>query len=224
MIRGAGFVAGFVRAVVLPPVLLWYALSLGQSVPASGGRTASAEAEPDAALGQARSLVEQGKLAEAERAVRQYLNAHANSADGHYLLGSIYFQEVHEEARGKASLPGVAENSADFNAGLADPKFADPKFKEAKEAKAKSSLAEYTEGAKYRVPSAVELKVVAFDYILLGDYPDADKWLTRALQSAPADAEVWYYLGRTKYNENRFEEAIDAFQRCILRIFARNIT
>ncbi len=211
MIRGAGFV----RAVVLLPVLLWCALSLGQSVPASAGKSANTEAGQDAALGHARSLIEQGKLAEAERAVRQYLNAHANSADGHYLLGSIYFQEVHGEARGKASPPGVAENSADFNAELAEQKFADPKFKEAKEAKAKSSLAEYTEGAKYRIPSAVELKVVAFDYILLGDYPDADKWLTRALQLAPADGEVWYYLGRTKYNENRFEEAIDAFRRCL---------
>lgn len=215
MIRGAGFVAGFVRAVVLPPVLLWCALSLGQSVPASAGNSANAEAGHEAALAQAGVLVEQGKLAEAERVVQKYLTTHASSADGHYLLGSIYFQEVHEEVRGKASPPGVAENSADFNAGLADPKSADPKFKEAKEAKAKSSLAEYTEGAKYRVPGAVELKVVAFDYILLGDYPDADKWLTRALQSAPADGEVWYYLGRTKYNENRFEEAVDAFERCL---------
>src|ERR1022692_2691639 len=84
-----------------------------------------------------------------------------------------------------------------------------------KQAKAKASLAEYTEGAKYRVPSAFELNVVAFDYILLGDYADADKWLTRALQSTPEDTEGWYYLGRTKYNENRFEEAIKAFQRCL---------
>jgi tetratricopeptide (TPR) repeat protein len=35
------------------------------------------------------------------------------------------------------------------------------------------------------------------------------------LQSTPEDTEGWYYLGRTKYNENRFEEAIKAFQRCL---------
>jgi tetratricopeptide (TPR) repeat protein len=29
---------------------------------------------------------------------------------------------------------------------------------------------------------------------------------------APNDSEGWYYLGRTKYNENRFAEAISAFQ------------
>ena len=218
MIRGAGFVG----AVVLLLVPLCCAHSLGQSVPASVEKSANPDAGQDAALGQARMLVEQGKLAEAEGVVQKYLTAHADSADGHYLLGSIYFQQVHEEVRGKSSLSRVADNSADFNAGLADPKFADPKFKEAKEAKAKASLAEYTEGAKYRVPGAFELKVVALDYILLGDYPDADKWLTRALQTAPADAEVWYDLGRTKYNENRFEEAIDAFQRC-LKLDAANL-
>ena len=30
----------------------------------------------------------------------------------------------------------------------------------------------------------------------------------------PNDSEGWYYLGRTKYNENRFAEAIGAFQQC----------
>jgi tetratricopeptide (TPR) repeat protein len=193
MVRIAGF-----GAVV---ALLWCALCFGQSGP-SDRKSGHSAPEQDAALGEARSLVQQGKLAEAERAVQQYLTTHANSADGHYLLGSIYFQEVHE----KASAPGQAELEYS-NSGVVDSKF--------KDAKAKASLAEYTEGAKYRVPSAVELKVVAFDYILLGDYPDADKWLTRALQSVPEDAEGWYYLGRTKYNENRFEEAIDSFQRCL---------
>jgi cytochrome c-type biogenesis protein CcmH/NrfG len=43
-------------------------------------------------------------------------------------------------------------------------------------------------------------------------YPDADKWLTKMLEWAPNDSEGWYYLGRTKYNENRFAEAIRAFQ------------
>lgn len=215
MIRGVGFMP----AVVLL-VLLWSAVSFGQSVAGSVGKSGLSEAEQDVALGHARSLVAQGKLTEAERVVQQYLAAHARSADGHYLLGSIYFQEVHEEALQKAPPHGQTENAEHFNsrlddAGVADPKFADPKFKETKEAKAKASLAEYTEGAKYRVPGAADLKVVALDYILLGDYPDADKWLTRALQSTPADLESWYYLGRTKYNENRFEEAIDAFQRCL---------
>jgi tetratricopeptide (TPR) repeat protein len=85
-----------------------------------------------------------------------------------------------------------------------------------KEVKAKESLAEYTEGAKYRVPGHFELKIVGIDYVLLGDYVDADKWLTRSLQDAPNDTEGWYYLGRIKYNENRLEDAVGAFQRCLL--------
>jgi tetratricopeptide (TPR) repeat protein len=91
-----------------------------------------------------------------------------------------------------------------------------------KEVKAKESLAEYTEGAKYRTPAAVDLKVVALNYVLLGDYVDADKWLTRSLELTPSDSEGWYYLGRAKYNENRFEEAVNAFDQC-LKLDRKNV-
>jgi tetratricopeptide (TPR) repeat protein len=83
------------------------------------------------------------------------------------------------------------------------------------EGKAKESLAEYTHAAQLRPPTANDLKVVAVDYVLLGDLVDADRWLTKALSWNPSDADGWYYLGRTKYNENRFAEAIDAFQSCL---------
>ncbi len=84
-----------------------------------------------------------------------------------------------------------------------------------KEKKAKESLAEYTEGAKYRTPGPAELKIVSFDYVLLSDYADADKWLTHAVKEAPSDSEAWYFLGRARYNENRFADAITAFQQCL---------
>ena len=83
------------------------------------------------------------------------------------------------------------------------------------EGKATESLAEYTRAAQLRPPTANDLKIVAVDYVLLGDFVDADRWLTKALGWNPSDADGWYYLGRTKYNENRFSEAIDAFQRCL---------
>ena len=83
------------------------------------------------------------------------------------------------------------------------------------EKKAAESLAEFTAGAKYRTPTVDDLKVVASDYVVLGDYTDADKWFTKAVEWAPNDAQAWYYLGRTKYNENRFEEAVSAFKRCL---------
>lgn len=90
-----------------------------------------------------------------------------------------------------------------------------------KEQKAEASLAEYTEGAKYQDPGPSDLKIVALDYVLLGDYPDADRWLTRSVEANPKDSESWYYLGRTKYNENRFQEAIHAFEEC-LQLDAKN--
>ena len=91
-----------------------------------------------------------------------------------------------------------------------------------RQGRATESLAEYTEGAKYHDPDAKDLKVVALDYVLLNDYPNAEKWLTKSIAWDPSDAEAWYYLGRTKYAENRFEEAIAAFEHC-LRLENRNV-
>jgi len=134
-----------------------------------------AHSSPETPLQEARSLLEQGRLPEAERIMRQYLEVHKSSADGHYLLGYILF----------------------------------------KQESAKESLAEYTEAAKYRRPTAADLEVVASDYVILKDYPDADRWFSKAVEWNPNDALGWYYLGRTKYNENRFEEAIAAFEQCL---------
>ena len=84
------------------------------------------------------------------------------------------------------------------------------------------SLAEYTLAAHFRRPAANDLAVVAMDYILLSDYRDADTWLTKATTWSPETALYWYYLGRTKYNENRFQEAIDAFKRCFV-LYPRDV-
>ena len=134
-----------------------------------------AHSAPETPMQEARSVLEQGRLPEAEKIMRDYLTVHKSSADAHFLLGYILFKE---------------EN-------------------------AKASLAEYTEGAKYRKPTAAELEVVASDYVLLKDYPDADKWFSMAVKWNPTDTLGWYYLGRTKYNENRFDEAIAAFEQCL---------
>lgn len=141
-----------------------------------------AHSSPDTPLAEARSLLESGKLPEAEQVTRRYLEIHKSSADGHYLLGYILFKKK------------------------------DPK----------SSLAEYTEAARYRKPSAADLEAVAGNYVLLKDYPDADKWFTRAVEWNPKDSLGWYYLGRTKYSENRFAEAVGAFEQC-LKLDPRNV-
>jgi len=160
--------------------------------------------ELDPVLAEAKSLLDKGMVSEAERAVRQYLDKHKDSADSHFLLGYILFREIQESAGVKSGAGAIYSE-----------KVADRSETGMRETKAKASLAEYTEGAKYRDPSALDLKIVALDYVLLSDYLDADKWLTRSLEWNPKDSEGWYYLGRTKYNENRFTEAVNAFEQCL---------
>lgn len=159
---------------------------------------------------EARAELEKGMASDSEHLVRQYLEGHANAAQAHFLLGYILFREIQEEAKHHAQ----AADAKTVELGASQLSF--------KEEKAKASLAEFTAGAKYSKPSAFDLKIVALDYVLLGDYMDADKWLTRALQRNPQDSEDWYSLGRIKYNENRFAEAITAFERC-LNLDARNV-
>jgi Flp pilus assembly protein TadD len=183
--------------------------------PASSGQSptspATAHSESaDALLAQAHALLEKGNTNEADSLVRQYLQTHPDSADGHFLLGHILFREIQSEAR----LDTQLERVQILGAGASPAKHG--------EEKARASLAEFTTAAKFHDPSAADLKVVAFDYVLLGDYVDADKWLTKMLAWTPSDAEGWYYLGRTKYNENRFAEAVDAFQHS-LKLDPRNV-
>ena len=154
----------------------------------------------DYPLAQARSLVDAGKAEEAEREVRQYVLAHPQSAEGHFLLGFIFFREIQHTAKIDTDCSETPNGTCDSPA---------------RETKVKASLAEYTEGAKYRRPSAADLKIVALDYVLLADYSDAEKWLTQMLEWNPNDGEGWYYLGRTKYNENQFEAAARAFERSL---------
>jgi len=139
------------------------------------GALTGAHSSPDNPLQEARSLLEQGKLIEAEQVVRRYLDVRRSSADAHFLLGFILFKEQHASA----------------------------------------SIAEYMEGARYRPPTGVDLEVMANDFELLKDYPSADKWFTQAVERNPKDAPGWFYLGRTKYNENLFDEAIASFEQCL---------
>jgi Flp pilus assembly protein TadD len=84
-----------------------------------------------------------------------------------------------------------------------------------REQRAQESLAAFTAGAKFQHPAAGELRTVASDYVLLGDFVDADKWFTEVTAETPSDPEAWYLLGRTKYNENRFADAISSFEHVL---------
>src|SRR6266704_1404981 len=185
---------------------------------AGGGNSSEPPPPLDPILAEARSLADKGMASEAERRVRQYLAVHPDSANAHFLLGHILFREIQSEARLESQL------ALQVQAPMGGAKVLGRNSSDAKDRdeKAKASLAEFTAGAKYSAPIAADLKVVAFDYVLLGDYLDADKWLTKMLEWTPDDAQGWYYLGRTKYNENRFAEAISAFEQC-LKLDPRNL-
>jgi Flp pilus assembly protein TadD len=84
-----------------------------------------------------------------------------------------------------------------------------------REQRAKDSLAEFTTGAKGRVPTAREFGIIASDYVLLRDYTDADRWFTKATAGDPLEASYWYLLGRTRYKEGQYEEAVSAFEHAL---------
>jgi tetratricopeptide (TPR) repeat protein len=175
-------------------------LSSTQTARSSGAKSSSSA---DAALGKAQSLLEKGQLNDAETAVREDLKTNPASANAHFLLGYILFREVQAQALHDDPHPDAIYSAPSQS------------LVELRNRHAKESLAEYTAGARYQRPSAFDLKIVSLDYILLGDSIDADKWLTLSLKWDPTDSNGWYELGRTKYSENRFKEAIDAFQKCL---------
>lgn len=134
----------------------------------------------------ARMQLRDGKLDVAEQSTHDFLEKHSASAQGHFLMGFIFFKK----AQAKAAVDLTQEQ-------------------------AKASLAQYTEGARYRQPSSLDLKIVALDYVLLESFEDADKWLSQSLAWNPKDAEAWYYLGRIKSSEKKLPQAVQAFDQCL---------
>lgn len=189
----------FLAIVLLSLLPAFLPVRLGAAVARGAQSAADSSSAPSPELAQVKSLLDAGKIADAERITRDFLKTHSDSAEGHFLLGLILFREI--------QVHGADLSTRSYPAGGAEAKFRGDKAKE--------SLAEFTEGARFHVPTPFDLKIVAFDYIMLSDYNDADKWLTRAVQMNPADADIWYNLARTKYSENRFAEAIQAFQQCL---------
>jgi tetratricopeptide (TPR) repeat protein len=84
-----------------------------------------------------------------------------------------------------------------------------------RENKPTDSLKEYTRASSIEKPSATMLEHVGQDYVLLGDWDDADKWTLRAVQMNPADADAWYSLGRIRYSEQRFSDALSCFKKAL---------
>lgn len=84
-----------------------------------------------------------------------------------------------------------------------------------RENKPKDALTEYTRAAELEKPSSAMLVHVGQAYALLGDNTDADHWTLRAVQMDPKNADAWYGLGRLRYTEQRFSDALSCFERVL---------
>jgi tetratricopeptide (TPR) repeat protein len=190
------------------------AAQVGATSSAAVGNATKPEETPksDPALAEAQSLLQAGKVGEAETTTRQFLQGHADSADGHFLLGHILFEDLQAKCLGEEKKESEGFGCNDTAGGS---------WAKTRDEKARESLAEFSAGTKYGAPSAADLKTVAFDYVLLKDNLTAAKWLTVSLKLEPKDAQGWYYLGRMKYSQDQFPDAIQAFERC-LKLEPRN--
>lgn len=169
-------------------------------IPADPGANSSSVPVTPPGLRNAALLLSEGKVMQAEKPVRQYLGAHARSAQAHFLLGYILFREIQAKALNNDAM---LDNQ--------------PSAKMFRRSHARASLEQFTAGAKYSNPTAFDLRIVAYDYVLLNDFADADKWMTKSVTMNPSVSETWYALGRIKYNENRFSQAIHDFQESLRR-------
>jgi len=80
----------------------------------------------------------------------------------------------------------------------------------------KESLEEYTRAAAFETPSAEDLNNVGQAYVLLNDFVDAGKWITRAADMDAKNPDIWYSLGRLRYSEQKYAEAAECFQKTLL--------
>lgn len=81
-----------------------------------------------------------------------------------------------------------------------------------REDKPAESLKTYTTAAQFSKPGSNDLKIVATDYVLLDDYPDAIKWMRQAIDFDPKNESAWYGLGRCYYSQSSFGDAEQAFR------------
>ena len=154
-------------------------LSMAQATPpaqaAQDAETPSSAEEP---LAEARRQLRLNAFVEAEATVRHALVTAPNSADAQFLLGYILFREI----------PVACCRCR----GTGRSRQAEGLYRSTQQECAVHLSRSTRRVHAFNVPSAFDLKIVALDYILLGDYPDADKWMTKALDGDPSDEQGWY--------------------------------
>jgi tetratricopeptide (TPR) repeat protein len=77
------------------------------------------------------------------------------------------------------------------------------------------SLQLFTAAAQLKPPTSDDFKVIALDYALLNDYSSAGRYLEEALKLDPKNVEALYHLGRVRYQQNQFDQAVAAFREVL---------
>lgn len=183
-----------IRAVVLAGSLLFAGVSVAQE---------------SRAYADARSLLLQGKYVEAARAFEALDQKQLSATDA---LLQAAKARIHQQ-----SYKSAESDLTRFTA--SHPKSDDAlyllSFVYFREGLARQSLEAATRGAAVRPPIGEDLKIVALDYSLLGDYDDAAKYLEMAKAMDPRNPEILYFLGRVRYQQNRLDDAVSAFRAVI---------
>jgi tetratricopeptide (TPR) repeat protein len=160
---------------------------------------------------QARALLSRGKYSEAARAFEQLEQKQPSMTDA---LLQAAKARIHEQ-----DYLSAQSDLAGFIA--AHPQSEDAlyllSFVYFRRNLPKQSLQAANQAAAIKQPQPDDLKIVALDYSLLGDFDSAARYLEIARKMDPKNVEVLYYLGRARYQQNRFDEAIVAF-RSVLAI------
>lgn len=79
----------------------------------------------------------------------------------------------------------------------------------------RESLEAYTRAAARKPPTAEDLRSVSLDYVLLDDYPDARRWLTRSLSLDPHHFQSLYDLARIDMHDGNFHAALEHLHACL---------
>lgn len=79
----------------------------------------------------------------------------------------------------------------------------------------RASMEEYVAASRLGDLSSFDLRIFALDCAAIPDYPEAEKWLLRAIAHDEKDAANWEALGHVRFAQQQFQGAIDALNQAL---------
>lgn len=84
-----------------------------------------------------------------------------------------------------------------------------------RERRPRASMAEYLRASESADLSGFDLRIFALDCAAIPDYPEAEKWLLRALNKDDRDAANWEALAHVRFAAQEYELSIEAAQHVL---------